>query len=440
MKSAKEKFSAISKSKKKIYNMKFQPPKGTRDFMPKKAAKFQKLIDLFRSVAEKYGFSPAITPAFESFELLSAKGGLGEAVKDEIYYFKDKSDRELGLRFDLTMPLARIVATNPQMPKPFKRYVVDKVWRYDNPQALRWREFWQADVDTVGTDSLIADVECLAVVCEFLEKLGFDKFYIRVNNRKMLQSIFEKIIGKDKLVDAFRAIDKLEKIGLDGVRKELENRSIETEKILDLIQIAGSNKDIIKKVRKLYRKNEGLNELKQLLQLAKKFGIENRLKIDLSLVRGLEYYTGVVFEVFLGAKVSCGGGGRYDNLIETIGGQPTPATGISLGLDRIFELMKENKMVEEKAVVKAFVANVDEKTKGQAMKIAQKLRKKGINCQIDLMNRNLTKQLEYADRTGIPYVIIVGAKELKSKKFKLKDMKMKTEKELTLREIVKELK
>ncbi len=419
--------------------MKFQPPKGTRDVMPDDAKGLFDLVDTFKSVAEKFGFSPLITPAFEGFELLSAKGGLGEAVKDEIYYFKDKSDRELGLRFDLTMPLARIIASNPQLPKPFKRFAVDKVWRYDNPQAMRWREFWQADVDTVGSESLLADVECLAVVCEFLQRVGFKEFFIRVNSRKMLQDIFEKTIGKEKVLDAFRSIDKLDKIGQEGVTEELKSKGIEPEKLIDLIRITGENKDVISSVKNKFGSSKGLRELVQLLKIAKRFNIDDKLKIDLSLVRGLEYYTGVVFEVNLGAQVSCGGGGRYDQLIEKVGGQPSPATGISLGLDRIFEVMKEKGMLGKGPAVKAFVANVDEKTGKAALKIAQKLRSKGVSCQTDLMGRNLGNQLEYADSLGIPFVVIVGEKELAAKKFKLKDMRKKTEEELKLSQIAKKL-
>ena len=169
--------------------MKFQPPKGTRDLLPEDASKLQKIIEVCRNVFEKYGFQPLITPAFENFEMLAAKGGLGEAVKDEIYYFKDKSDRELGLRFDLTMPLAR-VSSSASLQKPFKRYAIDKVWRYDNPGSLRYREFWQADVDVVGSKSLLADVECLTAICEVLDSLEFKDYKIRVNSRKLLQNEF----------------------------------------------------------------------------------------------------------------------------------------------------------------------------------------------------------------------------------------------------------
>jgi histidyl-tRNA synthetase len=210
--------------------MKFQPPKGMRDFLPEEAVKFNWLIEVVKSTFEKYGFEPLFSPAVENFELLSAKGGLGEAVKNEIYYFKDKSERELGLRFDLTMPLARIASSNPQLPKPFKRYQIERVWRYDNPQAMRYREFWQADIDTVGSYYLVADAECLACVCEILDKLGFKDYLIRVNSRRLIEKLLEKNIGKEKIQDGLRILDKLDKKGIEWVKIEL-SKIAESEKI-----------------------------------------------------------------------------------------------------------------------------------------------------------------------------------------------------------------
>jgi len=425
--------------------MKFQTPKGTKDYMPEQATKLQKLLDIVRSVFEKFGFAPLFTPAFENFGLLSAKGGLGEAVKDEIYYFKDKSNRELGLRFDLTMPLVRVIASNPQLKLPFKRYAIGRVWRYDQPQAMRYREFWQADVDVIGSRSIAADVECLAATCECLERLGFQDFFIRINNRKVVQSVFEKSIEGENIKEVFRAIDKLDKIGEEGVRAELEQKISDTRniaKIIKFLKISGSNNAIIKKLRKKYGDVEGVAELEQLLKFAKEFGIAKRLKLDLSLVRGLDYYSGAVFEVELGEGVSCGGGGRYDNLVKDVGGSAVPATGISLGISRIFEVMKKNKMFERlpAATVRVFVANTDEKLLPEVVKVAKRLRKKGVACQTDLMRRSLTKQLEYADSVGAEYVIIVGEKELKEGLYVLKDMKMKIEDRLKLGEIIKKLK
>lgn len=411
--------------------MKFQPPKGTRDLLPEDASKLQKIIEVCRIVFEKYGFQQLITPAFESFELLSAKGGLGEAVKDEIYYFKDKSDRELGLRFDLTMPLARVVSST-SLPKPFKRYAIDKVWRYDNPASLRFREFWQADIDVVGSNSFISDVECLAAVCEILDKLGFKDYKIRVNSRKLLQNEFERIVDKEKTVEVFRSIDKLDKIGFEGVETELKNKGFDPANILKILKLNELNK---------IPDNDGKKNLEELFALAKNLGIDKKLQFDISLVRGLEYYTSVVFEVGLGAKVSCGGGGRYDNLIKTVGGQDLPATGISLGLDRILEVMKENKMFkEEKDNTKIFVANVDNSVINDVIRIVKQLRENNINSQMDLMERNFGKQLEYASNAQIPYVLIIGKEELKKKKFKLKDMKTGKQKDISLKEIISLLK
>ncbi len=407
----------------------FQPPKGTKDFMPEEMKKLQFVLDVVRGVFEKYGFQPLETPAFESFDLLARKSG--EDIKEEIYYFKDKAGRELGLRFDLTVPMARIVASNPSLPKPFKRYQIGKVWRYDQPQAGRFREFWQADVDIVGSENMEADVECLAVACECMQKLGFKNFFIRINNRKLLQDLVLKAgISKNKILDLFRSIDKLDKIGWEGVERELKSKKIENKEILEVIK---------KDWREIKIESEGLNELKELLEIAEIFGIKKYLKVDLSLVRGLEYYTGPVFEIMAGGKWSCGGGGRYDNLVEALGGGLIPATGISLGINRIIGLMKENglfKLEKEKMV---YIAPVEKNVKNNAIKILQELRKAGIKAEIDLMNRKLSKQLEYVNSKGILWVIIVGEKDLKEGKVTLKNMETGEEKKIKKEEIVKVL-
>lgn len=407
--------------------MKFQTPKGTRDLMPDDAARFQNVWGIVVEVFENYGFRPLYTPAFESFDLLMAKGGLGEAVKDEVYFFQDKSSRDLALRFDLTMPLARVVASNPQMPKPFKRYSFDRVWRYDNPQAMRWREFWQADIDTIGSKSVLADAEVVAAACECLDRLGFKDYYVRVNNRKFLDSKIGRSVPKEKIPQVFRILDKLDKIGEKEVLAELKKIACDTKDVREIIEdkeIAGKDEEIL-----------------ELIDYLKDFGFDGRVKVDASLVRGLDYYTGLVFEIFLGAKVSCGGGGRYDNLIGKIGGQQVEAVGISLGIDRIIEVMREQGIAQENLQpAKIFVANVDDDVRSDAVKVAQRLRREGIACQINLTDRYLSKQLEFANAQGIRYVLIVGKEEIKMKRFKLRDMENKTQKELGLDSIVSMLK
>jgi histidyl-tRNA synthetase len=408
--------------------------------MQQDAERLQSVLDIVRGVFEAWGFFPLFTPAFEDFGLLAAKGGLGEAVKDEIYYFKDKSDRELGLRFDLTMPMVRVVASNPQLKKPFKRYALSPVWRYENPQALRYREFWQADVDIVGSQSLRADAECAAIACECLERLGFKEYYIRLNDRKLLQTVFEKLIGKELVKDAFRIIDKLDKIGEDGVKAELDSKGIPSKDVMRFLKIKGSNKSIIAKLMKAYGENEGVAELEKLLMLAKAYGIEKKLRMDVSLVRGLDYYTGPLFEVYLGEKFGCGGGGRYDRLIEDVGGQPTPATGISMGISRIVEVMRERGMPIPKVAGegrKVFVAAVDEAVLSQTLKIAAKLRGKGIVAETDSMGRGLGEQLRYADASGYGYAIVIGKQEIESDQLTLKDMKAKTETKAALSQILR---
>jgi histidyl-tRNA synthetase len=425
--------------------MKFQTPKGTRDYAGEDAVKLQKLLDVIRSVFIKYGFSPLFTPAFEDFSLLSAKGGLGEDVKDDIYYFKDKSDRELGLRFEFTMSLVRFVTSNPQIPKPLKRYAIGRVWRYDNPQAMRYREFWQADIDIVGSDSMIADTECLAAICECLESLGFQDFFIRINSRKLVQSVLEQFVDPEQIKEVLRTIDKRDKIGADGVKAELEGKDIDKNdisKILKFLKISGSNTSIVKKIRKRYGDVKGLKEIEEILEYSKEFGIAKRLKFDLSVVRGLDYYTGPVFEVELGVGASCGGGGRYDNLVKDVGGAELSATGISLGVSRIFEVMKSGNMFDRLLNdVNVFVAYTEENLLPQSVKVARRIRKiDGVMCQTEMAERNLSKQLEYADAVKADYVIIVGKKELKENKYVFKDMKLKTEERMKLGDIVKKLK
>jgi histidyl-tRNA synthetase len=402
--------------------MKFQTPKGTRDLMPEDAARMNYVRSVVSQVFESFGFSPLYTPAFESFELLGAKGGLGEAVKDEIYYFKDKSERELGLRFDQTMPLARVVSSNPQIPKPFKRYAVGTVWRYDNPQAMRWREFWQADVDIVGSRSVVADAEVVAAACTCLEKLGFKDYSIRVNNRKFLDARIGRSVDKEKMPQVFRILDKLDKIGEDGVRAELKKIGCDKKEVLSII----SDKSCAKDDR----------EIVQLKKYIRSFGFDKRLQVDASLVRGLEYYTGLVFEVSLGKNASCGGGGRYDDLIGKMGGQAAAAVGISLGLDRIVEVMKDGKMGYPKRRI-VFMANVDESVRSAAIKLAQELRMAGIDCATNVTDRPIAKQFDSAESMGARYVVIVGKDEVRSKKFKLRDMETKKQSDKTLQQIVK---
>ncbi|MEM5836280.1 MAG: histidine--tRNA ligase [Candidatus Aenigmatarchaeota archaeon] len=436
--------------------MKFQPPKGMRDFGTEEMIIREYVIQTIKKIFEAYGFETIETPALEELELLTAKSG--EDVAKQIFRIESEKEKKLGLRFDLTVPLARFLANNPQLPKPFKRYAIAPVWRYEEPQAGRLRQFYQADVDICGSSSMEADVECIACAVDCLKALGFKDLKVRVNNRKLLEAFVE--ILKEKIpeevkiefgsLEIFRAIDKLGKIGKDGVKEELKKIGMpekQIEELLKIISIEGKYEEVLKEGEKLLKNNskgkEGIEELKQIYEFSKIYGIAELLVLDFSLARGLDYYTGPIFEIEVKKEKigSLAGGGRYDKLIELYGGKPTPATGISLGIERIMEILKKEKKIKlQKTRVKVFVANVEESVKKEAIEIANKLRKEGIPTQVDLMKRNLTKQLEYADALGIPFVVIVGKKEVEKKKFKVKDMEKKIEKELGVEEIIELLK
>lgn len=426
-----------------MINMKFQPPRGTRDFLPEDAIKRRKVVAKLAETFEKWGFDPLETPAFEDWALLSAKQGGGEAVKDEIYYFRDKSERELGLRFDFTVPLSRVIANNPSLQKPFRRYQVGPVWRYDRPGSGRYREFWQADVDVIGASTGEADALCIAVACDCLRSVGFKEFSIRISNRKIVEAFLLTIgVKKEKIVNVLRSIDKLDKIGEKGVAEELKEKADTSviKKILTFVKMTNLA-EVKKQVEKEKLGAEGVKELESVLSYCDAFGVSDFVRFDLSLVRGLEYYTGPVFEINAGIGVSCGGGGRYDNLVGTVGGSPTPAVGISFGVDRLVLAMDEKKLTEEKrTIVQVYLASINNEVKKDVISIAKSLVDMGVSVEFDVMNRNLSKQLAYVNAKGIPFSIVVGEKEIESRRAKLRDMKTGKEHEIhfnNLEEVLK---
>jgi len=406
------------------------------------------VIETIRSTFELYGFDEMETPAFEFLDVLTAK--CGPEVKEQIYAFKDKVGRELGLRFDLTVPLARVVASHPDLPKPFKRYCISRVWRYEEPQSGRFREFWQADVDIVGSAKMDADAEVIAVAISCLKNLGMKNFRVRLNNRKILESVAESAsVDKELSLSVFRAIDKLDKIGLEGVKQELRKLSLtdrQISMIMDQVSKQGSVDLIEKDLSDVLteRGKEGLNELIEIVHNLEFYDYSQYVIVDLSLARGLDYYTGPIFEISAETTINVGsvaGGGRYDNLIELLGGPPTPATGISLGIDRLVEVLSEADMLPKaRTSTQAFVTYTNPLVKKETVIIAEKLRSEGIKVEVDVMGRKLERQLKYADAKGIPYVIIVGPQEVRSSVYRLKDMNSREERLLSLQEIIALLK
>lgn len=419
--------------------MKFQSVKGTRDFLPEEAIVRQKVVDIMKKIFERFGFQPLETPALESWEVLSAKGTGGEEILKETYNFEDLGGRKIALRYDLTVPLSRVIAMNPNLSLPFKRYQIQNVWRYGDVAKDRFREFLQADIDIVGSDSMLADAEIIACVILTLTELGFEKFKVRLNNRKILSALVKYLgVPEEKVMDVFRTIDKLIKIGEDGVEKELIERGISketTKKILEFVKIKGES--ALEEAEKLVEEKQGIEELKQIISYLKSMKVEPKFEIDLSLARGLDYYTGPIFEVFAEENIgSLAGGGRFDKMIGLFLGRDIPATGISFGIERIIKVMKERKMIKmKKSNVKVFVVAVNDKVRDKVLEIVQNLRNNLISADFDLRLRKLSKQLEYVNSLGIPYVIIVGKKELRNDSVKIRNMKTGKEKVVKIKSI-----
>lgn len=410
----------------------YQPPRGTRDFLPEEMYRRNWVLERIREVYEAYGFEPLGTPAFESWELLKVKSGAD--VVNQIYYFKDKSDRELGLRFEWTASLARVVAAHRELQMPFKRYAMGPVWRYENPSEKRYREFWQADADIVGVSDPLADAEVLAAAVTCLEKMGFDSFIIKLNDRRILEAFVKKAGVSDELVlDAIRAVDKLAKIGRGEVVGELVKqglRETDAKKLLDDLSVSGTPQEVLQRAQELLQDSpkglEGCLALEKMSRYAESFGYSEFLVVELNLARGLDYYTGPVFEVSAKGYEDYGsiaGGGRYDEIIELFGGDAAPATGISFGIDRLVSLLEaKNGFRDVRLGIDVLVAPTSEKMQDAAIEIAQELRKAGKSTLIDLLGRRLSKQLDYANKKQVRNVVIVGERELTEGKVTVRDM------------------
>lgn len=404
------------------------------------------VMDQIRTVFQNYGYGPMGTPAFESWDMLKKKSG--EDTVNQIYYFKDKSDRELGLRFEWTASLARVVATHRELPKPFKRYAIGPVWRYERPSEMRWREFWQMDVDVVGVADPIADTEVLAVAVDSLRAIGFKGFKIRLNDRRLLEALVEVSgLPRERYPEAFRAVDKRGKIGDEGVLEELDKVGASREssqRLLDLTSIKGAPSEVISKAKELVEGiKKGLDAceaLSSMVEYAKGYGIAGDLVVDLGLARGLDYYTGPVFEVYAEGfenEGSIAGGGRYDELIEIFGGEPIPMTGVSLGLDRLVALLERIGVFEGiNLTPRVYVVSASESVRPKAIEVAQQLRRAGVSTDMDLMSRGMRKQLDNANTKGVSKVVIVGERELAEGCVAVRDMSTAEQKKVKLEELL----
>lgn len=424
--------------------MELQTAKGVRDIPPEEKALKNQVVNTLTEVFELYGFAPLETPILERYETLAAKFAAGEAsdALKETFKLTDQGNRELGLRFDLTVPLARFMAMNPMLKMPFKRYEVGQVFR-DGPIKLgRYREFWQCDIDTIGSSSMLADAEIVAVIGTVFQKLNLD-VTIKVNNRKVLNGILEQAGIADK-ENAIIAIDKLDKIGKDGVAKELQERGFSKKQIDALFALVKENISLAELKKKLMSAEgvQGMLELEELFSYLKAMKIST-VQFDVSLARGLAYYTGSVFEARLKKgqiNSSVAGGGRWDTMIGSFmgGNREVPAVGVAFGIEPIMDTLRLEKKVKSKAAAQVYIIPIN--TISESLKTVQELRENGIAASFCLGKKGVSKNLEYASSLGIPYVIIIGEDELKKKKILLRDMNDGTEQLLAVKDVVTKLK
>ncbi|MBW3018865.1 histidine--tRNA ligase [Candidatus Woesearchaeota archaeon] len=413
--------------------MKLALSKGTKDYLPEEQIVRNQIKEKLKRVFEKYGFSPLETPIIEMRDILSSKYAGGAEILKEMFVLTDQGKRKLGLRYDLTVPLARVIGMNPNLRFPFKRYEMGRVFR-DGPIKLgRLREFWQCDVDIVGSDNPYFDAELLCLACEVLNTLGLDA-YLEVNNRKILNGILEDAgIPAAKAEEVILSLDKLKKIGEAGVRAELLEKKVDKKYFKKLFSFfEDSSLETLNRLLKSEVGLQGVAELKQVLAYVDKINPSADIRFVPGLARGLAYYTGMVFEGFAKeSKVTSSicGGGRYDYMVgQFLGKGSVPTTGFTVGLDAIYAAVKSEQ--PKKTVVDVYIAPI--KTFDECLPVLSKLRAKNIRCDIDTKQRSPSKNLDYANKEGIPYVLIVGKKELDSKVIKLKDMKSGEESELAL--------
>ncbi|MFA4886712.1 MAG: histidine--tRNA ligase [Candidatus Nanoarchaeia archaeon] len=423
--------------------MELEQAKGVKDTPPEEKIIKNEVIDRIRKIFELYGFLPLETSILERYETLAAKFAAGEAsdALKEVFKLKDQGDRNLALRFDLTVPLSRYIAMNPNLKMPFKRYEVGPAFR-DGPIKLgRTREFWQMDIDTVGSASMLADAEILAMVDAAFKELQLE-VVIKTNNRKLLNGMLEQIGIKEKK-EVITIVDKLDKIGQKGISEELLSKGYTQQQINQLFNFIKPGITIEELKNRITDKEglEGIKELQEMFSYLNNMGITT-VQFEPSLARGLAYYTGTVFEAYLKQgtiKSSLAGGGRYDDMIGKFLGEDRkiPAVGIAFGLVPIIETIKERNKITKKTFSKAYVIPIG--TINEALTLTQNLRNKGISTDIDLVGRGVSKNLDYANALGIPFVVFVGEDEVKKKKYKLKDMTTGKEQFLTLSSLIKTL-
>lgn len=425
--------------------------KGARDFLPEQMLHRERILQVMRNVFKKYGFAPMETPAIEYLNVLTGK--YGEDADRLIYHlnYKNGTKDESALHYDLTVPFSRVVAMNPDLVLPFKRYQMQPVWRADRPQPHqgRFREFYQCDADCVGSTSMVIDAEMIAITYEILNELQIPDFLIKINNRKILNGIAEYIgVDESFTKDICVSIDKLDKVDWSDVEKELSDKinDVVAIKKLEILLKKNPTLEVLKvELKDIEIAQQGIAEIEETFTYLEHLNIPTQhYKFDLSLARGLDYYTGNIFETKLPKHPHIGslnGGGRYDNLIGTFTGKQMPAIGTSLGLDRIITAMQQLNLLDEvKTSTKVLVGNFGEATLKSSLQLVAKLRENNINTEFYPENAKMKKQFSYCDKKNIPFICIIGEEEQNENKVTLKNMKASEQQKLSYSELLQILK
>lgn len=446
-------------------------PKGTRDFGPEQMGKRNFIFSAIKQVFEKYGFMPLETPAMENLSVLTGKyGDEGDQLLFKVLNsgdFLSKTDEsdfaagskqllpkiaEKGLKYDLTVPFARYVVMNRhELALPFKRYQIQPVWRADRPQKGRYREFYQCDADVVGTNSLICETEIILMINEVFDRLRIKDFDIKINHRKILSGITQAIGAAGKESDFCVAIDKLDKIGIDKVLEEMKDRGISegaTQKALPILELTGTIEEKVSHLKNILKDSDeglqGIKDLEEILETLKAFDLEqHHVDFDVTLARGLSYYTGAIFEVKVN-NVSIGsvsGGGRYDDLTGVFGVPDLSGVGFSFGVDRIYDVMEELGIFPEEALksTEVLIIHFDDESKKYGLSVLNRLRKAGIKSEIYPDSAKPKKQFDYANKKIVSYTIVIGSDEIATQKLSFKNMTTGEQEKLTLEEILQQL-
>jgi histidyl-tRNA synthetase len=422
--------------------------RGFRDYPPALMIPRERMLARARRVYQSYGFAPIDTPALEYAEILLGKGG--DETDRQLYRFLDNGQRDVALRFDLTVPFARFAAMHiNDLGTPFKRYHMGPVWRGESSQRGRYREFWQCDFDTIGTTDNAADIEMVLVIHDLLRALGIERFRIHVNNRLLLNGLLEEMNLADRAVALLRALDKLAKAGQDVVRKEMvEHAGVSDEqagRVLALVQLTGSNDEVLDRVQHEFGTNarlaDGVARLRQLIAVTRAAGLDaDRIKLDLSIARGLDYYTGTICESFLLDMPDIGSvcsGGRYDNLAELYTRRSLPGVGASLGLDRLLAALEElNLLPKVSTTAPVLIVHFESARLGDYQRLARSLRAEGIGVEVFPEPRKIGQQLQYGSNRGFQVALIAGPDEFARGHWKIRNMQSREEKSVPTAELL----